>query len=417
MQLMTVSEFITFLNETFKAIWDSSLVAIEGEVAEFKVSQGQWVNFNLKDDQSMVSAFMVYAKLGVPLQDGMRVRVFGYPRVYPKYGKFSFSVERIELVGEGSLRKALALLHQKLEAEGLFDPSRKRELPRFPKRIALVASRESAAYGDFIRILHERWRGLEVDVYHVLVQGESAPESIVRAIERANEKALPLSEGEVEGVGARSRYDALVLTRGGGSLEELMAFNDERVVRAIHASRIPTLVGIGHERDLTFAEEAADVRGSTPTDCARRLVPDREDVLFEIAQQERAVEERLLRWMEEWSRRADHALDAAMRWAQTVSERFAHAHTRLDESVDRWLITWQDRLTSTERLLRSLDPSAVLRRGYAIVLDQKTGAPRTSVIGLAVGDALRVRLKDGVVDTRVTGLGGQESAPRQDSLL
>ena len=131
----------------------------------------------------------------------------------------------------------------------------------------MIASRESAAYGDFIRIVNERWRGLEIDLYHVVVQGEKAPLDIVSALQSASESGV----------------DVVVMTRGGGSFEELMAFNDERVVRAVHASKIPTMVAIGHERDVTLAELTADVRGSTPTDCARRLVPDRKDILFEIA--------------------------------------------------------------------------------------------------------------------------------------
>ncbi|HEU0050623.1 MAG TPA: exodeoxyribonuclease VII large subunit, partial [Patescibacteria group bacterium] len=213
MQIMTVPEFVNYLNETFKAIWDPHDVAIEGEVSGYRVSQNQWASFDLKDAEALVNIFMPVWKVQVPLEDGMRVRVFGVPRIYPKYGKFSFNAERVELNGEGTLRKALAILRQKFEAEGLFDPSRKRPLPVFPARIALIASRESAAYGDFLRIVNERWNGVEIDVYHVIVQGDAAPESIVRAIGAA---------GKMHDSGRL--YDAVVMTRGGGSLEELMAF-------------------------------------------------------------------------------------------------------------------------------------------------------------------------------------------------
>lgn len=371
MQVMTVSAFLSFVNETFKAIWDSTGVAVEGEVSGFKISQGQWVNFDLKDETSTLSVFMVVRDLHVPVQDGMRVRLFGFPRVYPKYGKFSFNAEKVELVGEGTLRKALALLRQKLELEGLFDPSRKRALPKYPSRIALIASRESAAYGDFIRIVNERWRGLSVDLYHVIVQGDQAPGQIVKAIEAVQSQP----------------YDAIVLTRGGGSFEELMAFNDERLVRAIHASRIPTLVGIGHERDITLAEEAADVRGSTPTDCARRLVPDRGEVLFGLAQSQKRMRDVLAQWLEDWSHSVEYAVEA----------------------VGRWLVMLQDRLAATDRLLRSLDPSGVLKRGYAMVLDEK-GAVRTRAAGLIVNQPLLVRFQDGDVNTKVT------SAPASPTL-
>lgn len=392
MQILTVTAFLTYLNDTFKAIWDPQMVAVEGEVSGFRISQGQWVNFDLKDDGGLVSVFMVLAKLGQPLSDGMRVRLFGYPRVYPKYGKFSFQADRVELVGEGTLQKALALLRKKLADEGLFDPTRKRALPRFPSRIALIASTESAAYGDFVRIIHERWRGLEIDCYHVNVQGEKAPPQIVRAIEMAN-----------AGV-----YDAIVVTRGGGSLEELMSFNDERVVRAIFASKIPTLVGIGHERDLTLAEEAADVRGSTPTDCARRLVPDRAEVLFELARSEERIFGSFSEMIVTWSRRLDDVVMAADHWLELVRARFTTLAERVPENGARWLASLRERFESLERLMRSLDPKAVVLRGFAIV---KTSAGKlvTSVAGLTPGMELGIQLKDGSVDAIV--------APQEQTLF
>ncbi len=384
MQIMSVSQFVQYLNDTFKAIWDMNEVAIEGEVSGFRISQGQWVNFDIKDTEALISSFMVLAKLSVPLEDGMRVRVFGYPRVYPKYGKFSMNVERVELVGEGALKKALAALRAKLLAEGLFDPGRKRTLPRFPGRIALVASKESAAYGDFIRIVNERWQGLEIDVYHVLVQGEHAPASIVRAIERVNSQHEP--------------YDALVLTRGGGSFEELMAFNDERVVRALYASKIPTLVGIGHERDLTLAEEVADIRGSTPTDCARRLVPDKRDVLYELA----ALQDR-----------------ASSAMQHLVTEHRARLE-RVSSSIQIWFTALRHRLESATRVLEALDPRRVLARGYAWVTDV-SGRVRTSVGGWGIGDEVRVRLVDGELVTRVARIPGKDdhslSSIEQSSLF
>ncbi len=374
MQIFSVSQFLAYINDTFRAIWDPQAVALEGEVSGFRISQGQWVNFDLKDGEAQVSVFMVVRQLTMPLQDGMRVRLYGYPRVYPKYGKFSFSADRVELVGEGTLRKALALLRQKLEREGLFDPARKRVLPRFPQRIALVASRESAAYGDFLRILQERWGGLTIDVYHVLVQGDKAAESIVKAIEAANTAPSPSS-------GRRGIYDALVLTRGGGSLEELMPFNDERVARAIFASKIPTLVGIGHERDLTLAEEVADVRASTPTDCARRLVPDRREVLFEIATTTEHIADTLGRWVEDGRRALDRVWQNAEAWVQDLRQR----------------------LGGLTRVLRSLDPRAILKRGYTFVTDA-TGHVQISLQGLSMRQNITVHFSDGNADALVQRL-------------
>ncbi|MFH1078389.1 MAG: exodeoxyribonuclease VII large subunit [Patescibacteria group bacterium] len=373
MRIFQVSEFIETINIVLRGMWQGEEIGVEGEVSGFRVSQGQWVSFDLKDPQGLVNVFMPVWNLRVPVADGMRVRAIGIPRIYPKYGKFSLSAERLELVGEGALAKALAMLRKKLEEEGLFDPSRKRPLPRFPERIALIASRESAAYGDFIRVLGERWGGVSIDLYHVLVQGERAAKDIVSAIRTAQ-------EGD---------YDVLVMTRGGGSLEELMVFNDEQVARAIHASRIPTLVAIGHERDTSFAEEAADVRGSTPTDCARRLVPDRRDVLYELATRVRT---------------ADDAMTEALSDRRADLDRVASA---CGEGMRQWLRTLSDRLQAAVRLLGSLDPTAVLGRGYAIVRGP-SGDAVTSIAGLRVGTDISVRLADGTFDSRITDIYAPE---------
>jgi exodeoxyribonuclease VII large subunit len=384
MHIMTVTAFVQYLNETFRAIWDAQQVAIEGEVTGYRLSAGQWVNFDLKDDQALVSVFLPAAKCSLPLQDGMRLRVFGWPRLYPKYGKFSLNAERLELVGEGALQKALLLLRQKLEAEGLFDTARKRVLPRFPKRIALIASRESAAFGDFMRILNERWSGLEIDLYHVLVQGDQAPPQIVAAVARAQKEHV------------KNPYDALILTRGGGSLEELMVFNDERVVRALFGSKVPTLVGIGHERDLTFAEEVADVRGSTPTDCARRLVPDKIDVLYEIAQAEQRILERFQASLLYYRQKIDAVIVRADHWLSGLHLRLEHL-TRLN-----------DRLMSLKRLLESYNPRAVLERGYALIYDAE-GRPCADRARLAKTSSITIELRDGKIDATIQTSSGQPS--------
>ncbi len=398
---MSVSAFVAHVNEALKASWDPSELAVEGEVTGFRVSQGQWVNFDIKDDAALVNVFMPVWNLNVPVEDGIKVRVYGQPRVYPKFGKFSLSAERVELSGEGTLKKALALLRARLDKEGLFDPSRKRALPRFPRRIALVASRESAAYGDFVRVVGERWGGLDIDLFHVMVQGEKAPADIVAAIEQAQ----------------AGDYDALVMTRGGGSFEELMAFNDERVVRAVHASRIPTLVAIGHERDITLAEEAADVRGSTPTDCARRLVPDKKDVLYELASLMGGITTGLDAEIERRHTILERALTAPGAWVRDRLGAVQHAASLCADRVEQWVRRLDERLETDMRLITSMDPERVLERGYAIVRDSR-GRAVTAVKGLALGTMLNLRLKDGQAGVTVSRLGkGSGQSPIQSSLL
>lgn len=372
---------------------------MEGEVSSFRVSQGQWVNFDLKDKDGLVGVFMSVWQLQTPVENGMKVRVYGMPRIYPKFGKFSITANKVELVGDGALAKALAALRSRLEKEGLFEPSRKRELPKFPERIALIASKESAAYGDFVRIVNERWRGLEMDLYHVKVQGVGAAEEVVQAIRAANSSP--------------DRYDVLVLTRGGGSLEELMAFNDEQVARAIHASKIPTLVGIGHERDLTLAEEAADVRGSTPTDCARRLVPDRNDILRHLAYQTENIETSLLSSIEMRKQIMARALRAPAAWIAQQKKNLAALTSVCDSNVRQWMRALQDRFRSDVRLLASLDPKGVLARGYSMLRDAR-GRAITTIANLSVGMELTAVLKDGEGTMSVKSI---KSAIKQQKLL
>lgn len=403
MTVFSVTDFIAHINDVLARSWDAEDLCVEGEVSNFRVSQGQWVNFDLKDKDGLVGVFMTVWQLRVPIEDGVRVRVYGSPKIYPKFGKFSITATRVELVGEGALRKALLALRARLDAEGLFDPTRKRGLPGFPERIALVASRESAAYGDFVRILNERWRGLDIDLYHVKVQGVGAAEDIVDALRAAN-----VRHGE-------KGYDALILTRGGGSLEELMSFNDEQVVRAIHASKIPTLVGIGHERDITLAEEAADVRGSTPTDCARRLVPDRSDVLRDLSYKTANIENALLENIRSGSEVIARALRSPAAWLMRQKQELGETSSRCQANMRQWLRALSERYRTRIRLLASLDPKGVLSRGYAMLRDAR-GRAVTTVSGLVANQTVTAVMRDGEGELRVVGARPSRTADQQKLL-
>ena len=401
MTIFTVSDFLAHVNDTLSRSWNVSELCVEGEVSDFRVSQGQWVNFSLKDENGLVPIFMTVWNLRIPLEDGMRVQVYGMPRIYPKFGKFSLSAERVELVGEGALKKALAALKLKLEKEGIFDPTRKRQLPAIPNRIALVASRESAAYGDFVRIINERWRGLEVDLYHVKVQGAGSAEDIVRTIKQANQNYKD--------------YDALVLTRGGGSLEDLMSFNDEQVVRAIFASKIPTLVGIGHERDITLAEEAADVRGSTPTDCARRLVPDRHDFLRSLSHQSATIEKSMRDSIDALNRALTQSLLAPGNWLAQQKQYLEQSTSKLDVNMAQWFKALHEKHRSLVRLLASLDPKGVLARGYTMLCDAR-GRALTSVTSLKIGSSVTAVMRDGEGELTVKTIKNGQSEVQQKLL-
>lgn len=413
-----VSEFLASLNEALKAFVDPQRVAVEGEVSSFKVWQERFVYFDVKDATGIMNCFLVLAHLRVPVEDGMRVRVWGVPKVVAKSGKFSFTVQRLELVGEGALRRSYELMKKRLADEGLFAPERKRPVPRFPETIGLIASRESAAAGDFLRILGNRWGGVVVLLADVQVQGGPAVGQIVGAFRHFNAMKDP--------------PPVLVLTRGGGSLEDLAAFNDERVARAIFSSKIPVVVGVGHERDETIADFVADLRASTPTNAAELVVPDRREIGYAvgagvsrmIGALEAAVRDRGTRLahavtrLEGRVRRSLHAVESAIgrfrgafrEYGATVVGRgkeVRHAALRLLLIVERWRKGLRDGLAGQGRLLQTLDPKAVLRRGYAIVTD----AERRVVRDAAQVDAharLAIQLHRGTLAVESLGDAGKQ---------
>ncbi|MEY4723573.1 MAG: hypothetical protein RLZZ324_1086, partial [Candidatus Parcubacteria bacterium] len=342
------------------------------------------------DEGAVISCFATTWQLRAPLEDGMRVRIHGVPKVYAKSGKLSVNVDRAEPVGEGALRRAFELLRKKLDGEGLFAPERKRAVPRFPRRIGLIASRESAAYTDFLRILGNRWGGTEVLSAGVAVQGKDAAAQIVSAFEWFN--AHPDEE-----------VDVIVLTRGGGAFEDLHAFNDEMVVRAVFSSRIPVVVGVGHERDETLADFAADVRASTPSNAAEIVVPDRREILAAVDGGVRhmdsvlrgAIAGRLHEVSALSSRIEEHARRAVSgfsRLYQQMRTRFAVFEGRVGAESQR--------VDAQTRLLRSLDPRRPLQRGYAIV--RAGGKLLRSSGGVAVGAALDIQLAEGGLGATVT---------------
>ncbi|HRQ86941.1 MAG TPA: exodeoxyribonuclease VII large subunit, partial [Candidatus Saccharibacteria bacterium] len=238
----SVSDFIAITNQVLDTAYP--VVEIEGEVASFKTNQGKYVFFDLKDDQASVGCFMMLWQLRQPIEDGMKVIITGVPKL-TQWGKFSITVRAIRPSGEGAIKKSFEILKKKLENEGLFAAERKRAIPTIPERIGVISSPEAAGYIDFVTILNDRWGGVIVDVAAVPVQGAGAADKIMRAIEYFNTRdTLP---------------DVLVIVRGGGSADDLAVFNDEPLVRAIAASRVPTMVGVGHEVDVTLADLAADV--------------------------------------------------------------------------------------------------------------------------------------------------------------
>ncbi len=318
-------------------------MVIEGEVSGFRVSQNKWVRFKLKDEQSAVEFFGSVYQLKVPLEDGMVVAVQGRPRLSDKYG-FSVSFQAIQPVGEGSIKRGFELLLAKLTEEGLFDEARKRPLPELPTHIGVISSTQAAGYADFIKILNDRWGGMTVTVAHTVVQGLQAPGQITRALEHFNQMSdVP---------------DVIVIIRGGGDADDLAAFNDEGLVRAIAASRIPTLVGVGHEVDTTLADLAADVRAATPSNAAQILVPHKRELIADVRAQVAGILPRM-----------EYAIGQLDQEVRALID-------RADEKIEQVFENYKLEVKSLARLIQQSNPANILKRGYAIVHGQvKQGSP------------------------------------------
>ena len=332
----SVSEFLSAVNQTLEYAYSS--VVIEGEVSGFKVNQGKWVFFDLKDEESSISCFMPLFQLRIPLEDGMKIVVRGEPKI-TKWGKFSLTVRQMMPVGEGNIKKAFELLKKKLEKEGLFDPARKRPIPEDLHKIGVISSTQAAGYADFCKIINARWGGLEILTAHTQVQGMNASDQIIRALKYFNERA---------------EVDIIAIIRGGGSADDLAVFNDENLVRAIASSRIPVITGIGHEVDESLADLASDIRASTPSNVAEMLTPDRQA---------------------EISRIKSGIMRLSNKIVQEITGVDRDSKSRISEMgrfVKQKIETTENEISGKVKILESLNPDATLKRGYAIVSGELT---------------------------------------------
>ncbi len=361
---LEVSDAVALFNQTLDYAYPS--VTIVGELANFRVSRGKWVYFDLKDEYALMRFFGTVYSLPGPLEDGMKLAVRGRPHIHEQYG-FSIQVSSVQPVGEGSIKKAANLLATKLEAEGLFDPERKRPIPYPPRTIGLITSMQSAAYADFIKVTAARFGGLDIQVYDSQVQGEQAIADVLAGLKYFNETG--------------DTPDVIVMTRGGGSAEDLAVFSNELVVRAVAASRVPILVAIGHEVDISLAELAADARASTPSNAAELLVPDKKDLLMQF-------EDKKL-WL---AKGLSQQLESLKSWLESSTE-------QLTSTINLELQNQEDDLRAKARLLEVLSPQAALNRGYALV--HTSGKLVKSAKMLKSADIIDINFKDGNVKARV----------------
>lgn len=382
------------LESSFRSVW------VGGEISNFSRPQSGHCYFTLKDDRAQIRAVVwrtAASRLRFDLHDGLEVICQGDLEVYAPRGTYQLVARRIEPRGIGALELALRKLKQRLEAEGLFEPRRKRPLPKFPRRVAFVTSPTGAAIRDFLEVLRRRWKGVDVLVVPTRVQGEGAAQEIAAAIELVNRLG--------------DWVDCLVVGRGGGSLEDLWAFNEEPVVRAIHASRIPVISAVGHEIDITLADLVADVRALTPSEAAELVVPAAEEIMAALVGQQK----RLLLALRRRAAMVRARLDwlAARRAFRRPFDRLHDAARRLDDLSGRSERALRMRLSAAHRTLDafaaqldSLSPLKVLGRGYSLTQRLSDGQLVRDAATLAPGEQLMTRFARGQAVSRVERVDG-----------
>jgi exodeoxyribonuclease VII large subunit len=394
-KIFSVSQLNELIAAVFKRESAFQAVWVEGEISNLtRAASGHWY-FSLKDSQSQLKALMwreATLRLDFTPQNGDRVQAMGRLSVYPARGEYQLYAETLLPMGLGALYQQYEALRQKLSAEGLFDAERKRPLPRYPRVIGVVTSPDAAAFQDVQNVLARRYPCAEIILSPTLVQGVQAPPRIVAALEAINQ---------------RPEIDVLLVVRGGGSLEDLWCFNDERVVRAVAASRIPTISGVGHEIDFTLTDFAADRRAPTPSAAAELATPDR----AELQAQLRAVEQRLANRLREAFEDRQETLENAKRTLrlltpQTQIDRLRQAldenAARLSASLRQHMESQTARLRLLESRLHSASPSTLLARGY-VIASRPDGTPLTRRADVQVGERLLLRFQDGALSVTAQG--------------
>ena len=356
------------LEGAFPPIW------VRGEVSGFKAHRnGHWY-FTLRDRLAQVRA-VVWSKdtrhIPAPPDEGMQIAAFGNLSVYPAKGEMQFVVRRMEAEGDGLWRKAMERTRLTLEGEGLLDPGRKRRLPRYPRTIALVTSPDGAALRDIVSVLRRRAPMVQLVIVPAAVQGDTAVQDLCRAIDRA---------------GRWGKAELLIVARGGGSREDLWAFNDERVARAVAASPLPVISGVGHEVDVTICDMVADVRAATPSAAAETAVRDHVELSAELRTMERRIAGAVAKRV--------HRAKTELHWTASA------LRTRVTRLAERRRAT----LAELGARLNALSPLATLQRGYAVARGAD-GRALTSISAFPVGTEFDLLVRDGRVGARVTRAG------------
>lgn len=391
--IYTVSQ----VNQYIKALLDRdrelTALYVRGEISNYKAYPSGHHYFSLKDGEGAIRCVMFKREamsLRFRPENGMKVIAFGRVAVFPRDGQYQLYCTALTPEGVGDLHLAFEQLKQKLYAEGLFDPAHKKPIPRFPKRIALITSAAGAAVRDMLRILGARWPMAEVFLLPVRVQGTEAPGELCAAIAWANRHQVA---------------DLIITGRGGGSMEDLWAFNDENVARTIYHSAIPVISAVGHEPDVTIADFVADLRAATPSNAAELAVPDQSEVAVWLRQMEGRLAQAMGRKLERARKDLDRAarcraLQDPMNYVDDKRMVLDYQREKLAAGLNAALNRERQRFGQLASKLDALSPLKVLGRGYAIPRKGDGGVVR-SVSDVTPGDGLKLRVADGEISCQV----------------
>ncbi len=383
--IFSVSQYVEFINDLVTI----TPVLVEGEVSNYRDIPGRnFCYFDIKDKNSAVKCFQgFWSSKKISLENGSTIRVFGYPTLQ-KNGSLVIDVREVFFVGNGVLRKRYEELKESLKKEGLFKDSYKKELPSFPGHIGLIAGKRSSAYHDVTTELSERWGDIKISFCGAKVQGINARKEIVDAIRYFNR---------------HKDVDVLILARGGGSMEDLQAFDSEEVVREIFASKIPIISAIGHEDHWTLVDFVADVRAKTPTKAAQVAVPDKEEILermnFFSTRSRSLLKNRLNEVGMNLDLYQNRLVSGSREVISMMNQELRLCERRSNEYAKRIILETKETLENYKRVLEALNPSNVLSRGFAIV--EKEGVRISDINEVSKGDEVLVRLQNGEIRSKI----------------
>ena len=391
-QVFTVTAITLAVKQMMEGVFHD--IFVEGEVSNLRSAGSGHIYFDLKDRDSLLSAVMFKwdaRKYSLELQEGIQVRVWGSLSVYGKSGRYQIVVKKVEALAKGNLYLEFEKLKQKLKTEGLFAPEHKKEIPAYPQRIGVITSPTGAAVRDILSVLKRRNPNLEVLIAPVLVQGDEAAGQIAQAIEDLNK--------------FKPKLDVILVGRGGGSIEDLWAFNEETVARAIYKSKIPVISCVGHEVDFTIADFVADLRAPTPSAAAELVVQNSQNTRAHIAQLQKRMVQAVSLFYERARNRFDLALSSPFfknpsLLTQNKEQEVDDFSLRLTNAWEKKFNQFTHRFEVTTQKLSALGPQTVLKRGYSITR-KADGSVISRVAQTAPGETIYVQVRDGMIHTEV----------------